>query len=371
VTVTFAGDRATVNLFLETKRASRFDFLIGLQPRTESGGGNQPDVRRLQLTGTFNADLHNQFGWGEKIYAEFQQLRPETQELNLQFAYPYLLNLPFGTDLKFDLYKRDTSYLDVIVDVGVQYLFEGGNYLKAFWNNSSTAILNINELAILTQRRLPQNLDVSRSTFGLEYQIQKLNYRFNPRKGWSIFLRGGAGIKKIKRNNDIIQLQNQDFEAASLYDTLNLSTFQYQFSSNLAYYFPLFKRATFKTSIRAGVILSEQNIYQNEQFRIGGNRILRGFDEETVFATNYGVLTTELRFLIGINSYLYAFGDFGYIEDITTDRQNFDRPIGMGAGITFETKVGLFGFSLAVGRQQGNAFDFRSVKTHFGYVSLF
>ena len=134
---------------------------------------------------------------------------------------------------------------------------------------------------------------------------------------------------------------------------------------------PLFKRATIKASIRGGVILSEQNIYQNEQFRIGGNRILRGFDEESIFATNYGVLTTELRFLIGLNSYLYAFGDFGYVENITTERREFDRPIGMGAGITFETKVGLFGFSLAVGRQQGNPFDFRSVKTHFGYVSLF
>ncbi|MEM8906751.1 MAG: BamA/TamA family outer membrane protein [Bacteroidota bacterium] len=371
VTITFAGDRATVNLFLADKKASRFDFLIGLQPRTQVATGNQPEVRTFQLTGTFNADLHNQFGWGERIFAEFQQLRPETQELNLQFVYPYLLNLPFGTDLKFDLYKRDTSYLDVIIDVGVQYLFEGGNYLKAFWNNTSTAILNIDEATILAQKRLPQNLDVSRSTFGLEYQVQRLDYRFNPRKGWSALLRGGAGIKKIKRNSEILELAGGDFNPALIYDTLNLSTFQYQFTGNLAYYIPLFKRTTIKTSLQGGLIIAEEDIYQNEQFRIGGNRILRGFDEESIFASNYAVLTTELRFLIGLNSYFYAFGDFAYVENVTTERRNFDRPIGMGAGITFETKVGLFGFSLAVGRQQGNPFDFRSVKTHFGYVSLF
>ncbi len=50
---------------------------------------------------------------------------------------------------------------------------------------------------------------------------------------------------------------------------------------------------------------------------------------------------------------------------------NAPKPIGIGAGITFETKVGIFGFSLAVGRQRETTFDFRRVKTHFGYVSLF
>ncbi len=370
-TITFVGNKATVNLFLERKKASRFDFLIGLQPNNQTTGPNQPEVRRFQFTGTFNADMQNQFGQGEKIFAEFQQVRPLTQELELQFAYPYILDLPFGTDLKFDLYKRDTSYLDVIFDAGVQYLLEGGNYLKAFWNNSSTNILSVNETAILNTRRLPQRLDVSRSSFGLEYQYQKLNYRFNPRSGWSGMIRGGAGVKKIKKNNQILKLQTPDFDPNLLYDTIDLRSFQYQITGALNYYIPLFKRITIRTGIQGGLLISENAIYQNEQYRIGGNRILRGFDEESIFATNYGVATAELRFLISLNSYLYAFGDFAYVENKTPDIRNFDRPMGMGAGITFETKVGLFGFSLAVGKQQNNPFDFRSVKTHFGYVSLF
>lgn len=370
-TITFVGNKATVNLFLEKKKASRFDFLIGLQPNNQTTGPSQPEVRRFQFTGTFNADMQNQFGRGEKIFAEFQQVRPLTQELELDFAYPYILDLPFGTDLQFDLYKRDTSYLDVIFDGGIQYLLEGGNYLKAFWNNTSTNILSVNESVILSTRRLPQRLDVSRSSFGLEYQYQKLNYRFNPRSGWSGIIRAGAGVKKIKKNNQILNLQTPDFDPNLLYDTISLRSFQYQITGTLNYYIPLFKRITIRTGVRGGMLISENDIYQNEQYRIGGNRILRGFDEESIFATNYGVGTVELRFLIGLNSYLYAFGDFAYVENKTPDIRNFDRPIGMGTGITFETKVGLFGFSLAVGKQQNNPFDFRSVKTHFGYVSLF
>ena len=370
-TVTFAGDQATINLFVDKKNASRFDFLVGLQPNDRSAGPNNPNVRTFQLTGTFNADLNNQFGRGEKIYAEFQQLRPQTQELNIALAYPYILDTPFGMDLKFDLYKRDTAYLDVISDLGIQYLFEAGTYLRVFWNRSTTNVLSVNEALILQRRRLPTILDINRTSFGLEYQIQKLNYRFNPSKGWMLNLRGGAGLKRINKNNKILELATNEFDPETLYDTINLQSFQYQLSGQAAYYFPLSRRTILKTGVRGGYIIADSPVYQNEQFRIGGNRILRGFDEESIFVTNYAVATLELRFLLGQNSYLFAFGDLGYTENIRVDQRNFDRPAGMGAGITFETKVGLFGFSLAVGKQQNTGFDFRSVKTHFGYVSLF
>ena len=99
--------------------------------------------------------------------------------------------------------------------------------------------------------------------------------------------------------------------------------------------------------------------------------MLRGFDEETIFSTRYAILTIEPRLLIGQNSYLFVFGHIGYTEDKTNDTNTTDTPMGLGAGLTFETKVGLFGFSGALGKQLGNAFDFRDIKIHFGYVSLF
>lgn len=373
-TVTFTGEKATINLFLDPKKASRFDFIFGFLPTANAAVGPDPEVRRFQFTATFEADMHNQFGLGERIFVEFEQLRPETQDLELQFAYPFIFDLPFGIDTKFNLYKRDTSYLDVISDLGIQYLFEGGNYLKAFWGQATTNILNVNENQILQSRRLPAALDVSNSTFGLEYNLQKLDYRFNPRKGWSFKIRGGAGIKKIKKNNTIISLEDSedlDFKFESLYDTLNLSTFQYKISSNVEGYLPVLSNGVLKGAVQLGGILSEEDIYLNEQFRLGGNRMMRGYDEETIFATRYAVLTLEYRLLLGQNSYLYTFGDYGYIENKTATVDRIERPLGLGAGITFETGVGIFGFSLALGRLPDNSFDFRNTKTHFGYISYF
>lgn len=363
-TVTFVGDEATIRLPLEKKRASRFDFVLGVLPQNESG--RQLNGRRVLITGTFNGELQNQFGRGERLYASFEQLRPETQELELEFNYPYLLGLPFGIDFSFDLYKRDTSYLDLESDLGLQYLFEGGNYLKVFWNNRSSTLLTVDEARLELQERLPENLDVSNAYFGLEYALQRLDYRFTPRRGWRVFLRGGAGVKRIERNNRIVELGYGE-----LYDTLSLRSFQYKASGQLEGYLPLFNRSTLLARLSWGAIFAESPVYFNEQFRIGGNQILRGFDEESIFATRYGLSTLEYRLLIGQNSYLYAFGDAAYVEDRTPVKNVTDWPYGFGAGITFETGVGLFGLSLAYGKRLGNPIDFSAPKVHFGYVSRF
>ena len=358
-TVTFVENRAWVNLQLKKKRSSRFDFIIGVLPNSRETG-------RLLITGNFNGEFINQFGQGERIYAAFEQLRPETQRLDLQFNYPYVLNLPFGVDLKFNLYKRDSTYLDLAFDFGIQYLLEGGNYIKAFWNNQGSNLLAINEARLRSRQQLPESLDYNNATFGLEVLQQRLDYRFNPRRGWSAFLRGGAGTKTIRRNNEIINL-----ELGYLYDSLQLRTFQYRIDTRLEAFLPLFSRSTVKFGLRGGAVIAESPIYFNEQYRIGGNQVMRGFDEESVFATNFAVFTTEYRILIGQNSYLYTFGDFGYIENITPTIEDIDRTVGFGAGITFETKVGLFGLSLAYGRTKRLPFDFGTPKMHFGYVSLF
>lgn len=367
VQVTFMNDEAKANLFLKNKQASRFDFLIGFLPQNQETG-------KLLLTGEAGLDLQNPFGTGKRIRIHWESLRPATQELELEFEYPYLLSLPFGLDFEMNIYKRDSSYVDLETDFGLQYLFEGSNYLKAFWNNRRTNILEINEAQIIASRQLPQNIDVSNSAFGLEYNFEKLDYRFNPRKGFALKTTGSAGIKKIRKNNNIIELQDSsdvNFQFESLYDSLQTRSFQFRLHGNFDYYIPILSRAVIKTSIQSGAIISEAPLYRNELFRIGGTHLLRGFDEESVFASLYTIGTAEFRFLIGQNSYFYVFGDYGYIQQNTFENKFKDQPLGFGAGMTFETKAGIFGLSYALGRQQGNRIDLRSAKIHLGYLNYF
>jgi outer membrane translocation and assembly module TamA len=357
--VEFKGNRASLLLELNRQKASRFDFLIGVLP-------NSQQFNRLLVTGTFEGELQNQFGRGERLYARFEQLRPRTPRLDLQFNYPFVANLPLGTDFRLHLYRRDTAFLDLDLDFGLQYLLEGGNYWKIFWNQRSSRLLQLNEALLLAQQMLPPTLDLSYSSFGLEFQQQALDYRFNPRRGWAFLGRGSAGTKRILPNNRIAELG-----LAELYDTLPLRTFQYRLLSVAESYLPLGKNSTLQFKASTGWTLANAAIYQNEQFRIGGNRLMRGFDEEFIFATHYAIGTAEARLLLSRNSYLYSFGDLGWIANRTTVIQEDYRVYGFGGGITFETRAGLFGLSLAFGARMGSALDFGGPKVHFGYVSLF
>ena len=364
VRVLFVGNSAKIYLFLDKQKASQFDFLIGFLPQNEETG-------RLTLTGNVQLYFQNILGKGELIDVKWQQLRPLTPQLDIRFAYPYILNLPLGVDADFHLYRRDTTYIDVNYNLGVQYLFEGGNYLKVFIDNFQTNILTINEQQIRNTQQLPRTLDVTNSTFGLEWHQQKLDYRFNPRKGLSLKLRGGAGIKRIDESNLITSLSDSTFDYTSLYDNIQTRSVQLRLQGNIAYFIPFGSRGTVKIGVQSGGILTQDSIYQNELYRIGGNQTLRGFDEESIFSSLYAIGTVEGRLLTGQNAYLFSFFDFGYIQNQSVGRNITDFPFGFGLGLTLELGAGVLTFSVATGRQLRNPINFQATKIHVGFVSFF
>ena len=99
---------------------------------------------------------------------------------------------------------------------------------------------------------------------------------------------------------------------------------------------------------------------------------MRGFDEESIYATQYGVATAEYRYLVGFNSYLFAFIDAGWVKNkyqIVDVNNNY---ISAGLGLLFETKLGLLNMSFAVGKRNDVNFNLRQAsKIHFGYINYF
>ncbi|MCE7921535.1 MAG: hypothetical protein DYG98_00605 [Haliscomenobacteraceae bacterium CHB4] len=378
-TVTFSGTNATrpgqtegeatVNLYLQKKKASRFDFVIGLLPQPNATDG------KLLLTGSLSTAFQNALNLGERFAVEFERLRPETQKLDVQAGIPYLLGSPFGVEGRLNIFRRDSTWVDAQSDLGVSYLFTGGDYVKLLWENKSSSLQKVDTLAVLQNRQLPPNLDYRQNAYGLEVGMTRLDYRFNPRQGWAVQIRSLAGFNTVKRNNQIENLRDPndlEFDFAALYDTVTERATRYRLEGRAEVYFPFFQRTTLKIGVRGGSIFSKKPVYNNEQYRLGGNKLLRGFDEESLFASRFVVTTAELRLLIGLNSYLAAFADYGYLENVTNVANVFLRPLGMGAGMTFETQAGIFGISLAVGkRDRGEPVDFRALKFHIGFVSLF
>jgi hemolysin activation/secretion protein len=106
-------------------------------------------------------------------------------------------------------------------------------------------------------------------------------------------------------------------------------------------------------------------------FQIGGFRLLRGFDEESIFASAYAVATMEYRLLIGLNSYLYAFTDGGWVRNKSQVANTTNNFIGAGLGMAIETKAGIFNITFAAGKRNDVPLNLRQSKIHFGYVNFF
>jgi len=201
---------------------------------------------------------------------------------------------------------------------------------------------------------------------------RNLDYRFNPTKGWEIRLNGTLGVKRVIRNNTIEELSRPDLDFDLAYDTLKLNTLQTEAKLSAAFYLPAFRIATFKLGIEGGLQYNQERIFENELYRIGGNSLLRGFDELSVLTSTYLVTTAEFRLLLDRNSYLsFPFIDYGLTKIFVDDVEQWDTAISVGLGINFSTPAGIFNVSFAAGRRLDNPIDFGNTKIHFGYVSLF
>ncbi len=351
-TVAFTPEKATINLNLEKQRVNMFDGIIGFQP-------NSGVDKELELTGNLRLKLINSFQRGELIDISWRSPQGGSQNLDLRIAYPYLFNSPIGVNYEFKLLKQDSSYINIRNQPGISFIINGLDYIRISANLFSSQTLST---TLVNNKPLNEDiLDMSSSIFNLELNLNRLNYIYNPRKGWLININGGYGVKDIIKQHDIDD---------SFYDSIPLHSNQLEIGAHLEYYIPIFRRQTIRLANKSGMLKGDY-LLDNELYRVGGFADLRGFDEESIYASTYSIFTVEWRFLLERNSYLNVFWNGAYVENNSKNNHTYDQPMGFGAGISFQTKAGIFALSYALGRQNGNPIDFSSSKIHFGYMARF
>ncbi len=338
-------------LFLEKKNASQFDGIVGILPS---------DNGKTVFTGDLKIKLVNSIlKSGETFDLNWRRLQTQTQDLKASVIYPYIAGLPVGVDYGIKIYKKDTTFLDVNNAVGLNYYFNGLNYIKAFYKQRNANLISTSGLSNITI--LPEYADVITKAYGLGLFIEKFDYRFNPRKGFGVNIQGSVGNRQIRKNPKINDIA---------YSTIPLKTSQYQFEGAIAGYINLTKNHVLKLSSQFGSVFGN-TIYKNELFRIGGLRTLRGFDEESIYTSTYVIPTLEYRFLFEKNSNIFLFAEGAWYENGNVAGYSNDTPMSVGAGINFETKAGIFNLSYALGKQYSNGFDLRIGKIHAGLTALF
>ncbi len=337
----YTKEGVEVFLYLESIKISAVNGIVGFQP--------DPLSDKLSVTGELSLKLQNTLKHGELLDLKWQSIRNQTQSLNTKLNYPFLFNTSFGIDGVFDLYKRDTSFLELNSSIGVQYYLNKGNVLKVFFQNISSSVLS----GGLNNPTYSNLGSVKSNNYGLSFISSRIDYIPNPSSGFVIEITGSAGNRTSTSSDSLTILKD----------------LTYRGEVNAQFYFPLSQRHVLKLSNRSQ-FYNAPNIFQNELFRFGGLTNQRGFDEDELVSTTKSSSIVEYRFLLDKNSHVFAFYDQTWYENNSENYYN-DSPLGFGIGFSFSTNFGVFSISTALGKQFDNPILIRDSKVHFGYIVYF
>jgi outer membrane protein assembly factor BamA len=349
--ITFVDDKATINLYIDQKNANQFDGIIGFLP--------SPDGKNLQLTGDFKLKLQNTLKRGELIDLNYRGLPNQSQQLLAKVNYPYLLISKIGLDFDFQLFKKDTSFLNLSTKLGFAYAFTPEKTIHLFIENYNGNLINNSNTA--TNTALPLFANIATTYYGIGTNIEKTDNALQPTKGYKINMMASVGERTIYKT--------KDFNPIS-FPNIALQSTQYKLNFDFNYYLKLAPKFVLYLHPQASLISGNQ-IFENEAFRIGGFKILRGFNEQSILASSYLVHTLEPRYFIEKKSFLFVFYDQAFIQQSFVNGKKTQNPLGLGAGINFETKLGFMSLSYALGKQQNNPLNLRTGKIHFGLISYF
>jgi outer membrane protein assembly factor BamA len=342
--VFFTKGKATLVLYVKDKSASRFDGILGINPDENTG--------KITVVGDVKVNLLNAFKRGEKVLLNFESIKANTQNYAFEVDYPFLFGSRVGLITSINYFRQDTTFANLNLKGGFSFFLENQQRISVFAN-----VIQSNSL--LSQSSNSNEFQSLQTIYlGVIYELTNLDYRLNPRKGWSAQIELNSGNKTIGSST------------GSNDDETNMSSFQIKSDVKASYFIPLFKKSTIKFGVQSGNIFGE-TIYDNELYQIGGLNTLRGFNQQSFLVSNYAIVTWEFRYLFDRNSAVFGFVDASFYEKKSIDEFVTDTPFGFGAGVNFQTGAGIFTLTYGLGQQLGNPILIKNGKVHFGFVSLF
>ncbi|MFB6259041.1 MAG: hypothetical protein ABEH38_10125 [Flavobacteriales bacterium] len=350
----FTEEGVTVYLHIAEKDASRFNGMVGLQPKEEGEG--------VTLTGDLTLGLKNALRRGEKILLDWDRMQVGTQDLSVSYDHPYLFNTPFGVEAGLKLYKKDSSFTELEQRIALKYLFSGEDHFRVQYQRKKWTLLKGGDRA--RKKDLPF-ADLRVDAYGVGFQKSTVDRRILPRKGVRGELEGSVGRKELLGERPSFVDEGKGKKVDSTGPTL-----QYEVKGHLEAFYPLLPRLILMGGIEGGW-LKAPYLVENELYRIGGHGSLRGVDKEGIRASTYSIGTIEVRYLLEAQSDLHVFFDGAYHEDRSGGDLTLDRPFGFGFGSRFKTKAGIFNIDYALGQRFDNPIRLRNGRVHFGFTSLF
>jgi len=324
----FKKDSTIVYLYLKKKRNNRFDGLINF---------NSNDAGKVQLNGYLDLKLNSIFNRGEELSLLWNRFDNDRQELNLNAKIPFLFNTPISSGFEFSLYKQDSTFINTHfkTDFGVflnerlqlaaNYTFTSSKIIEANATSESTAPFSSQFIGLQLKYNIPLN-DL--------FSNQKINLILNPKIG-------------------------QRTSSATTSNQFKIDLFS-------SYLFEINPRNSLFIANKTGYLTSNDFLL-NELYRIGGAKSIRGFNEQSLFASKFSYFNIEYRFLTSTKSFVYTITDYGEFKNQTHSNKVYS----IGGGYQFITNNSLINISYSLGKMNQQPIDSKNSKINISLITFF
>ncbi|HZW63508.1 MAG TPA: POTRA domain-containing protein [Flavobacteriaceae bacterium] len=329
--VLFTGDSTLLYLYLTKVKSNTFDGFLGF--------GTNEESNKIEFDGYLNLELNNNLNGGETFKLLYKSDEIKQKTFNANLSLPYVFNSPVGIELGLTIFKKDTLFTTTNQIINATYQVNSRHLVK-------TGLENITSNNI--QSTIVNGVD---------------DYKTNLYK---------IGHQYLSQNNN-----NQLFRInAYVYSeigfgkrTLNSTqSHQTQFKFDAHKIFSLNEKNKFYTRINTHGLVSDSYL-ENELFRFGGINSIRGFEENSLTATLFGVVNTEYRYLLSPTIYAHTIIDFSYLENKLLSQK--EKLFGFGFGFGILTQAGLFKLIYANGKNENQAFKLSNSKIHLSLNAYF
>jgi outer membrane protein assembly factor BamA len=330
--VLFTKDSTTLYLYLEKTKSNAFDGFLGF--------GTNEATNKLEFDGYLNLNLTNNLNYGEQFNLIYNSDENEQKTLDVNFTLPYLFGLPLGTEFALNIFKKDSTFTTVNQDASIFYQINSKHKLIAG--------INVIQSNNLINQLTTTNIRDYNSIF------YKTRYTFKQPKFYDILfpldLLIDASLGFGSRNSDLKTEQQTELKL-KVSKILNLD-----------------EKNSFYIKTKGNVLLSD-SYFTNELFRFGGINSIRGFEENSILASYYGLINLEYRYRLNSSIYIHSITDGAYFENKIIGTK--EKLFGFGFGFGVLTKAGILKLNYANGKSENQKFKFSNSKIHLSLNAIF
>jgi len=329
--VLFTQDSTTLYIYVEKTRTNNFDGFLGF--------GTNETTNKIEFDGYLDLRLINNLNYGETLNLFYKSDEIDQQTFKVDADLPYLFGSPVGLQVGLNIFRKDSTFLNAKQYAKINYQINAQHKIGISIASTTSTNLLENDTNILN--------DFTSNYYSLHYNYTKPQF-YNPIFPVNFWFDFSSGFGS--RTNDIGKQSQNVF---------NLDTYKI---------FNLNNRNSFYTKLN-GALLTSDDYLDNELFRFGGINSIRGFEENSLVANLYGVISTEYRYLLNTGIFVHTVLDAAYFENQLTDSK--EKLYGFGFGFGLLTNAGLFRLNYSNGKTEDRPFKLSDSKVHISLTATF